>query len=92
MLAQYASGLKRRLLDILLAGGFDYERYEQPKPGRHLDGGRVGDQDDLVLPHAQVGEWVCFSVSDTGAGMDEKQLTRLFDPFYTTKEMGKGWQ
>jgi two-component system cell cycle sensor histidine kinase/response regulator CckA len=29
-------------------------------------------------------------VSDTGAGMTEETLTRVFTPFFTTKEHGKG--
>ncbi|MBK8961344.1 MAG: PAS domain-containing protein [Proteobacteria bacterium] len=36
------------------------------------------------------GEFVAISVSDDGAGMDAATLTRIFDPFYTTKEVGKG--
>jgi two-component system NtrC family sensor kinase len=27
---------------------------------------------------------------DDGAGIAEEQLTKVFDPFYTTKEPGKG--
>jgi two-component system, cell cycle sensor histidine kinase and response regulator CckA len=38
----------------------------------------------------QPGHYVMLSVSDTGCGMDEKTRTRIFEPFYTTKEPGKG--
>jgi PAS domain S-box-containing protein len=36
------------------------------------------------------GEYVCLSVTDTGEGMDEDTLGRAIDPFFTTKEAGKG--
>lgn len=36
------------------------------------------------------GRFVRFSVSDTGCGIDAEGLTHLFEPFYTTKEAGKG--
>jgi len=36
------------------------------------------------------GEYVWLKVSDTGCGMDEKTLARLYEPFFTTKEKGKG--
>ena len=36
------------------------------------------------------GEYVCLSVIDTGEGMDEATLARAMDPFFTTKELGKG--
>ena len=35
-------------------------------------------------------ETVRVTITDTGKGMDSEQLKRIFDPFYTTKEVGKG--
>ena len=36
------------------------------------------------------GDYVMLSVSDTGHGMDHDTLNHIFEPFYTTKETGKG--
>jgi PAS domain S-box-containing protein len=38
----------------------------------------------------QPGQYVCLSLTDTGEGMDEDTLARAIDPFFTTKEVGKG--
>ncbi len=34
--------------------------------------------------------YVQLKISDTGPGMDETTLKRIFDPYFTTKEVGKG--
>jgi signal transduction histidine kinase len=36
------------------------------------------------------GSYVMLRVSDRGAGMSKEVLSRIFEPFYTTKELGRG--
>jgi len=38
----------------------------------------------------QPGSYVMLSVTDAGSGMDAKTQEHMFDPFYTTREVGKG--
>ena len=39
---------------------------------------------------ARPGEYVLLTLSDTGHGMNKEILEHVFEPFYTTKEVGKG--
>ena len=41
-------------------------------------------------PRAQPGPYLELTVSDTGYGIEEKNLERIFDPYLTTKEKGEG--
>ncbi|MBI5569591.1 MAG: PAS domain S-box protein [Desulfomonile tiedjei] len=36
------------------------------------------------------GQYVLLTVSDTGHGMDGETVEHIFEPFYTTKELGRG--
>jgi two-component system cell cycle sensor histidine kinase/response regulator CckA len=40
--------------------------------------------------YGEPGTYVLISVSDTGVGINEQTRGRVFEPFYTTKEVGKG--
>jgi CheY-like chemotaxis protein len=41
-------------------------------------------------PAAKAGPYVTISVSDTGGGIPEALIDKIFVPFFTTKEQGKG--
>ncbi|MEN6486855.1 MAG: PAS domain S-box protein [Syntrophobacteraceae bacterium] len=42
------------------------------------------------FPNLKAGPYLKLTVSDTGSGMDPAILERIFDPYFTTKEIGKG--
>ncbi len=48
--------------------------------------------DDYCTLHPEVkpGNYVRFSITDTGMGMDKHVQSQIFEPFFTTKGKGKG--
>ena len=63
------------------------------------DGGRLVIEtentvlcDEYVLGHPEAveGEYVQLSITDNGTGMGKDEVIHVFEPFYTTKEIGKG--
>lgn len=43
---------------------------------------------DPIFPTG--GRYVSLQISDTGIGMDQETLSHIWEPFFTTKEVGKG--
>jgi len=41
-------------------------------------------------PECSAGQYLALEVSDTGCGMTEDIMERMFDPYFSTKEEGKG--
>ena len=51
---------------------------------------RLNAEQLMAHPGAKPGVFVALSVSDTGVGIEKKNLRRIFEPFFTTKEAGQG--
>jgi two-component system, cell cycle sensor histidine kinase and response regulator CckA len=51
---------------------------------------RISAEDNFALQGATPGEYVWFSVTDDGCGMDADTRARVYEPFFTTKGVGKG--
>jgi signal transduction histidine kinase/CheY-like chemotaxis protein len=56
------------------------------------DGGKVtlSTANEVVEQDGERRQVVRFSVIDTGAGMSEQVRSHIFEPFFSTKEVGKG--
>jgi signal transduction histidine kinase/CheY-like chemotaxis protein len=68
-------------------------RDAMPSGGRltiFTEGVEVTESHAQAHANARPGRFVCLQVNDTGCGMDAKTLSRIFEPFFSTKEVGKG--
>ena len=55
-----------------------------------LDGTVVDDSVAVIHKDLAPGDYIRLTVSDTGHGMEPDILERIFDPYFTTKEVGRG--
>ena len=53
-------------------------------------GKNTGKKGTITITTRQDGEWAEIRISDTGTGIPEDHRTKVFDHFFTTKEVGKG--
>jgi two-component system cell cycle sensor histidine kinase/response regulator CckA len=67
-------------------------RDAMPQGGKLTIETKNAELHESSTPHLKVrpGHYVLLSASDTGCGIQEKDLPHVFDPFFTTKEPGKG--
>lgn len=84
----------RQILDILTTNGYEALG---PRPGTVFLSITSVNQVDMDLTHrfpivfqpSAVG-YGCITVQDEGDGIAEKEIGKIFDPFYTTKYVSRG--
>ncbi len=55
-----------------------------------LDAVKIDQKAADKIPNLKKGEYIRLTISDTGHGMDIKTKERIFEPFFTRKEVGSG--
>ena len=65
-------------------------RDAMPRGGRVTLAARMRSVGAGEVPGLASGEHLCLAVSDTGEGMDAATLARAVEPFFTTKDRGRG--
>ncbi len=63
------------------------------------DGGKIEFKLDIVtvnknnrqqFPDLRIGKWALMIFRDNGIGIEQKHLSQIFEPFFSTKEVGQG--
>ena len=55
-----------------------------------LENVKLGEAATSNSPDLNPGRYLNLTVSDTGYGINPKDIDRIFDPYFTTKEVGRG--
>ncbi len=50
----------------------------------------INEKNIIKFPLLEKGNYVCFSVNDTGSGISEENVQKIFDPYFSTKEKESG--
>ena len=81
------------ILDLNLERPFsvDVEALKQVIVNIGLNGIQaMTDGGKLTVESRETDTGLLIKIADTGTGMDEEQVQKIFDPFYTTKDVGEG--
>lgn len=73
------SGISQVLLNLIVNAGHAL-----------ADQGRTPASGRITINTRRDNEWIVISVADNGCGIPDQIRDRIFDPFFTSKEVGRG--
>ena len=85
--------LQTQLDDTLPLVPCDFSQIQQVLMNLIINGTEAmsnGGELNIKTNHRPDNEFVEIEVADTGAGIPDEHLSKIFDPFFSTKEAGKG--
>jgi CheY-like chemotaxis protein len=88
----WSAEIDRSQIDQVLLNIF-VNAWQAMPAGGHLyiqTNNEILDKDIAGAHGVRIGKYVTISIKDTGIGMDEKTLKRVFDPFFTSKDKERG--
>ena len=55
-----------------------------------IDHSEIDEEACSIYPNTEAGSCVQLTIADTGSGIEQDEIDRIFEPFYTTKAKTKG--
>jgi two-component system sensor histidine kinase HydH len=89
--------LKKVEIDLILSPGpliaqIDSDRFSQCLLNIYVNALQAMGNGGMLIIHttALKSDWIKLKISDTGTGIAHDDLSKIFDPYYTTKSKGTG--
>lgn len=83
----YAGQLNQVFMNILVNAIDALDEKQVKQTNEH----HCGTSDRITISTSRISsDWIQIAIADTGSGMTEATRQRLFNPFFTTKPIGKG--
>ncbi len=93
----YDAEIKKQNISVVIACEEDFQIRTIRETLNHILSNLISnsidampDGGELILSAAQSKQWISIKCTDTGCGMDKEKKENIFNPFFTTKEPGKG--
>ncbi|MEM7457208.1 MAG: response regulator, partial [Planctomycetota bacterium] len=84
------ANLKRAVLNLVVNAGEAASRFVSIQAYRKKIAESELVEARFVDSEPAPGEFVCIQINDDGPGVDEDAMPWLFDPYFSTKELGRG--